>query len=439
MKAHLRPLCGIVILMLAPSIHAAPPDEPAVVSADAAVILRNRATGPWTMTERSDFSRYENGRYTGHVYREVRAHLSPQPGGGYRGPFIVLEETLRNELLAARPVDEVVEVALSFGKDGSMLIAEDRGLPQLRGFPAFPATAVVPGSSWTVSAERALDPDNSAVITRVTIFAACVYRGRETYKGREVFRVSAKYASRYRNPQAQSGGFSGLEGTHDVDILIDAASGLPLLMRDRLDETFTFPDGRTLRHKGFTLIFSEFVAPLDTGGLVAALRGPAPASSMGPDRPLVPGDDFELEDGTVASPNGTDSGALPPLGPVDGITVAQGERGLVLTLENVRFKPDSDEFLADEAGRLDRIARALASAGKRQILVEGHTADVGRPEAEAALSLRRAKRTVDELVARGLPAALFVYRGLGATDPLVPNTSEENRARNRRVEITILE
>jgi outer membrane protein OmpA-like peptidoglycan-associated protein len=46
---------------------------------------------------------------------------------------------------------------------------------------------------------------------------------------------------------------------------------------------------------------------------------------------------------------------------------------------------------------------------------------------------------VDELVARGLPAALFVYRGLGATSPLVPDTNEENRARNRRVEITILE
>ena len=69
----------------------------------------------------------------------------------------------------------------------------------------------------------------------------------------------------------------------------------------------------------------------------------------------------------------------------------------------------------------------------------GHTASVGRPADEMALSIRRAKRVVDELAARGIPAGRLLYRGYGATKPLVPNDSEANRARNRRVEILVLE
>jgi outer membrane protein OmpA-like peptidoglycan-associated protein len=55
------------------------------------------------------------------------------------------------------------------------------------------------------------------------------------------------------------------------------------------------------------------------------------------------------------------------------------------------------------------------------------------------LSIQRAKRMVDELVSRGIPASRFMYKGWGGTKPLADNTSETGRSRNRRVEITILE
>jgi outer membrane protein OmpA-like peptidoglycan-associated protein len=72
-------------------------------------------------------------------------------------------------------------------------------------------------------------------------------------------------------------------------------------------------------------------------------------------------------------------------------------------------------------------------------MVEGHTAAIGRPEGEQELSLRRAKRITDELTRRGIPAERFIYKGWGGAKPLAPNTDEPGRARNRRVEITILE
>jgi outer membrane protein OmpA-like peptidoglycan-associated protein len=55
------------------------------------------------------------------------------------------------------------------------------------------------------------------------------------------------------------------------------------------------------------------------------------------------------------------------------------------------------------------------------------------------LSLQRAKRMVDEMVSRGIPAERFIYKGWGGAKPIGDNTSDEGRRSNRRVEITILE
>ncbi|HPE88298.1 MAG TPA: OmpA family protein, partial [Spirochaetales bacterium] len=119
--------------------------------------------------------------------------------------------------------------------------------------------------------------------------------------------------------------------------------------------------------------------------------------------------------------------------------LARGERGVVMLLYDLRFVADGDELLASERGRLDSIAEALKRLPDSAFLVEGHTADLGKPAGQYELSERRARRIVDELVARGIPENRFVYRGLGADRPVAPNDTEVNRARNRRVEITILD
>jgi outer membrane protein OmpA-like peptidoglycan-associated protein len=103
------------------------------------------------------------------------------------------------------------------------------------------------------------------------------------------------------------------------------------------------------------------------------------------------------------------------------------------------FYPDSDELLPAERPRLDRIAQVLSQVSGRTFLVEGHTAAVGYPAGEMELSIQRAKGMVDELVHRGIPPDRFIYRGWGGTKPLGNNGDEAGRARNRRVEITILE
>ncbi|MBR0099778.1 MAG: OmpA family protein, partial [Treponema sp.] len=113
--------------------------------------------------------------------------------------------------------------------------------------------------------------------------------------------------------------------------------------------------------------------------------------------------------------------------------------GIRLSVRDIKFKADSAEVLASEKSRLDEIADVLKLAPNSQFLIEGHTASVGKPAGEQKLSEERAKNIAAELAKRGIPAANFICKGHGGNKPIASNDTNEGRAQNRRVEITILE
>jgi outer membrane protein OmpA-like peptidoglycan-associated protein len=310
-----------------------------------------------------------------------------------------------------------------------------------------------------------VDPLNEGFPVATPLIAEYEYQGVELYRDVPVHRITAQYAARYeggdypaparaaglsRGAVSGKGPFRRLQGTHKVDILLKAADGLPLLMRDNLDETYSWADGSTLRFRGFTLTFGEGIVPLDRDALIRSLRNTiAPGAPVGP--PVAAGTPARTPPGP---PAGTPPAAPPRTNPVvrvaappvaelagedPGIDLSPVPEGVRLTVRDIRFAPDSAEFLPEERSRLDRIAQALGDIPGRSFLVEGHTAAVGRPGGEMELSLDRAQRMIDELVRRGIPAERFMYKGWGGERPLGDNATEEGRRLNRRVEITILE
>ena len=122
-----------------------------------------------------------------------------------------------------------------------------------------------------------------------------------------------------------------------------------------------------------------------------------------------------------------------------GLEFDTSPEGMVLRVKDLRFVADSDVILGDELWRLDAIAAALKALPGRSFLVAGHSAAVGKAAGELELSIQRAKRVTEELGARGIEASRLLYRGFGSSRPLAPNDTEEGRAKNRRVEITILD
>ena len=74
------------------------------------------------------------------------------------------------------------------------------------------------------------------------------------------------------------------------------------------------------------------------------------------------------------------------------------------------------------------------------ILVSGHTALAGTEKVRQLLSEERADAVAEFLIALGVRDRAHIFtQGFGATKPVAPNNTEAGKARNRRVEITILE
>jgi outer membrane protein OmpA-like peptidoglycan-associated protein len=100
--------------------------------------------------------------------------------------------------------------------------------------------------------------------------------------------------------------------------------------------------------------------------------------------------------------------------------------------DEAAIRPAAVEALRDIARRIEEIS---PNAG---LLVEGHTDDRGDELYGLELSERRAEAVADWLVGRaGFDRARIRTRGLGESAPTVPNTSDRNRQRNRRVVITL--
>ena len=103
----------------------------------------------------------------------------------------------------------------------------------------------------------------------------------------------------------------------------------------------------------------------------------------------------------------------------------------------IPFDPGSANLTADAGGLLDQVAALALSCGRATINVEGHTDADGSDASNLALSQKRADTVLQALVQRGVPAEQLSATGFGETQPLAPNDTPENKAKNRRVVFSV--
>ena len=126
---------------------------------------------------------------------------------------------------------------------------------------------------------------------------------------------------------------------------------------------------------------------------------------------------------------------------MEDVSVSVNDDGIVLTLDDIHFKPDSPEFLPGEREKLIRLRDILIQFPEHDLMITGHTARIGySPDEGQRLSEERAAAVAGfflEEEVRG--ASQMVVQGRGSREPLGDNSTEEGRRKNRRVEITILD
>jgi OmpA-OmpF porin, OOP family len=104
----------------------------------------------------------------------------------------------------------------------------------------------------------------------------------------------------------------------------------------------------------------------------------------------------------------------------------------------VRFAFDSSSIDGEYRRALDEIATYLKHNPEMRLVVEGHADDQGDDAYNQVLSERRAQSTRDYLVSRGVPPSQLSVAAYGESQPLVINSSKENRARNRRTQFRVI-
>ncbi|GAB3038958.1 OmpA family protein [Spirosoma pulveris] len=128
------------------------------------------------------------------------------------------------------------------------------------------------------------------------------------------------------------------------------------------------------------------------------------------------------------------SGSL-PMPAVTNKPFGNLEKGKAIALKNIYFDQSSPVLRPESSPELDQLAAVLLENPATNIEIRGHTDNQGDFDLNVKLSRDRCQAVVDYLTSKGIAKNRLKAVGRGPIDPIAPNNNEENRKKNRRVEI----
>lgn len=124
---------------------------------------------------------------------------------------------------------------------------------------------------------------------------------------------------------------------------------------------------------------------------------------------------------------------------VPGAEVIKAGEGIIVKFDSgILFGFDKSDLKPEAKSNIQKLVASLNENEDTDILVVGHTDNVGRSEYNLGLSERRAASVKSYAIAQGLAASRIKTEGRGASEPIASNETEDGRAQNRRVEIVIV-
>lgn len=110
----------------------------------------------------------------------------------------------------------------------------------------------------------------------------------------------------------------------------------------------------------------------------------------------------------------------------------------LLQVENIEFNTAKSTLTSRGRATVDKLASILKKYPEVHIEIAGHTDSDGDEAFNQKLSQARVDTVKKELVSQGVSPQRLRAKGYGESKPLVPNTTDENKQKNRRVEINII-
>ena len=292
-------------------------------------------------------------------------------------------------------------------------------MPVVRDVPIFPQHDVKKGESWQHSASEAHDLRDNFNIQKpfvVPVDVTYTYQGPIQREGKTYQLIEVNYDLYYDIP------LKNLQNRRNGN------AALPMLYPVR---TMGYSKQRLYwdNNAGILPYYDEvftIMMELNTGAVIE-YRGSAKAEIT----TLQRMDKEEIAG--ILDKNIRDMG-------ISNTTVEKTDEGITISLENIQFEADSAHLLPAEKEKIEKIGKLLSNYPDYELLISGHTALAGKAEDRQVLSEQRAAAVANYLIELGVREQHHIFtRGFGAEKPIAPNTTEANMARNRRVEITVLE
>ena len=124
---------------------------------------------------------------------------------------------------------------------------------------------------------------------------------------------------------------------------------------------------------------------------------------------------------------------------LENLQLRETESGVVVTLGDVLFASGQTTLVEGGRSSLEEVVDLLQTEPDKKIRVEGHTDSLGDAEANLLLSELRAKAVLEALVSLGVASDRISSLGMGEDFPIASNEDEDGRARNRRVDVILLD
>ncbi|HUV08245.1 MAG TPA: OmpA family protein [Spirochaetia bacterium] len=335
--------------------------------------------------------------------QDVREH------SGYLSGQFQVSQKAWGEVGPYRLIDETFTSRFWRDRWGRYDIEPGYLMPIVRNIPHFPDSELAPGDAWRSPAEEVHDLRDYGIAQplHIPLDVFYTYRGRVNQDGRELAIFDIQYsASKSLRGVPDSVGLVPLKikGSSQQTYYWDLDKGRPFSYQDRFDYVYILSNGRSVEFEGTS-----------NGRVIQVSR---------------------LEKEKVARDIQKE---IEKRGIRDTV-VNTDEQGVTITLENINFPPDSAFLAPEERAKLDTIGEILKNYPERDLMVVGHTALAGTEKGREMLSERRAEAVGRYLLSKGIHEEnQITYKGMGATQPIADNSTEEGMRKNRRVEIKILE
>jgi outer membrane protein OmpA-like peptidoglycan-associated protein len=288
-------------------------------------------------------------------------------------------------------------------------------MPVVRNVPVFVEKDIPVGGSWVADGEEVYDLRDLFGVEQpfhVPIQVTYTYEGPVERDGKTLQKIKAEYSTFFDTPEVPAGAGTGQTGDYPVNTM------------EYSKQTLYWDNELGL----LPYYIDEFRIQIElTSGDRWEYRGTSEATVT--ETKLMDREQMAKDMNAEISRLG-----------IKDTKAAVTEDGVTISLENIQFEADSANLMPSEKEKIIKLASILERYPDKELLISGHTALAGTAEARQKLSEERASAVARFLMDMGVREKYNIYtRGFGAEKPVAPNTNEQNMARNRRVEITILE